>query len=190
MSEENVFEKLEQYDSIIAYTSENHIPNKFIQFCEPNNINIDLFQEELKNAFIAHYNIKKLPCMIIEKINIYDDSDFENNLKIAKEKMEVKLFKRLDFMINNSQNFLFIKGTPSRPECGFTRQLIDLLDKYDLEYDYFNIFEDESVREGLKKKNEWYTYPMIYLNKKFMGGLDVLKEMEKDGSLGKILKKK
>lgn len=92
-----------------------------------------------------------------------------------------------------NKNFIFIKGTPDRPECGFTRQLIDLLKGLDLvngrDYQYFNIFSDEDVRQTLKQINDWPTFPMIYLKKEFIGGLDVIKEMIEDKSIKKYINK-
>ena len=68
-----------------------------------------------------------------------------------------------------------MKGTPSLPQCGFSQRIVNLLKKYDgIKYDYFNIFEDNEIREGLKKYSNWPTYPQLYVNGKLIGGIDIV----------------
>lgn len=88
-----------------------------------------------------------------------------------------------------NENIIFIKGTPTRPECKFTREVVKLLEEVGLEgkYAHFNIFEDEEMRQDMKKINKYETYPQIYLKNKFIGGIDALKRIRDDGSLEKIM---
>lgn len=72
---------------------------------------------------------------------------------------------------------VFIKGTPAAPKCGFSRQIITLLNDLKLEYGYFDILEDDEVRQGLKEFSNWPTYPQLYENGELVGGLDIIKEM-------------
>ena len=78
---------------------------------------------------------------------------------------------------------VFIKGTPDEPECGFSRTIIGILREYDYAFGYFNIFSDSEVREGLKKYTNWQTYPQLYVNGKFVGGVDVVKELHEENEL-------
>jgi Grx4 family monothiol glutaredoxin len=94
-------------------------------------------------------------------------------------------------LVGRSKLMLFIKGTPSRPQCGFTTQLIRLLSENelhpDVHYHTFNILEDQGVREALKVWSQWPTYPQIYWNGELLGGLDILKEMFSTGQMSEIL---
>lgn len=90
---------------------------------------------------------------------------------------------RLRSLTNAGPLMLFIKGTPSAPRCGFTKQLLQLLDSIPLKYDYFDILSDNVVRENLKLYSNWPTYPQVYVNGELVGGLDVVKELHASGEL-------
>jgi len=78
---------------------------------------------------------------------------------------------------------IFIKGTPTEPRCGFSRQLIEILDKNSIDYSTFNILADEEVRQGLKTYSNWPTYPQVYANGELVGGLDIIKELVEGNEL-------
>ena len=92
---------------------------------------------------------------------------------------------RLRSLVNQSPVMIFIKGTPTQPVCGFSAQLVQLLQTHapGVAYGSFNILEDPAVREGLKKFSDWPTYPQVYVGGKLVGGLDICKELAQDGSL-------
>ncbi|KAJ2968748.1 hypothetical protein NUW58_g10153 [Xylaria curta] len=71
---------------------------------------------------------------------------------------------------------LFIKGTPSAPQCGFSRQLVGLLRERSVKYGFFNILADDEVRQGLKEFADWPTYPQLWMDGELVGGLDIIKE--------------
>lgn len=83
---------------------------------------------------------------------------------------------------------IFMKGEPKAPRCGFSRQLVEILSKHDITYETFDILQDEQVRQGLKEYSEWPTYPQIYVKGEFVGGLDILKQLEEQGELESTLK--
>ena len=60
---------------------------------------------------------------------------------------------------------------PSAPRCGFSRQIVEMLDEEGASYDSFNILEDEEVRQGLKTYSDWPTYPQLYVDGDLIGGL-------------------
>lgn len=92
--------------------------------------------------------------------------------------------KYLESLIHQSPLMLFIKGTPEVPECGFTRELIQLLKEANItDYKTFNILKDDEVRQKLKEYSSWKTYPQIYVNGQLIGGLDILKQLHEDGTL-------
>ncbi|XP_035218199.1 glutaredoxin 3-like isoform X4 [Stegodyphus dumicola] len=94
---------------------------------------------------------------------------------------------RLQKLINKAPVMLFMKGSPSVPRCGFSKQVIALLDSHNAKYETFDILEDFDVREGLKKFSNWPTYPQLYINGELVGGLDILKELSLCGELDTLL---
>ncbi|CAE7851877.1 GLRX3 [Symbiodinium sp. KB8] len=78
---------------------------------------------------------------------------------------------------------LFMKGDASSPRCGFSAQMVELLQKSGIEFSSFDILSDNTVREGLKTYSNWPTYPQLYVNGKLVGGLDIIKEMMEDEPL-------
>ncbi|CAG8439586.1 10892_t:CDS:10 [Ambispora gerdemannii] len=84
---------------------------------------------------------------------------------------------RLKTLINSAPVLVFIKGTPSQPRCGFSRQIIDILNENKVKFSSFNILADEEIRQGLKTYSNWPTYPQLYVNGELVGGLDIVKEL-------------
>lgn len=99
------------------------------------------------------------------------------------------LTERLTQLVKRDRVMLFMKGLPSAPRCGFSRQIVDLLNEENISYDSFDILQDEEVREGLKKFSDWPTYPQLYVNGELVGGLDIVTELKEDngGSLKEAL---
>ena len=101
---------------------------------------------------------------------------------------EPTLDERLSKLVNRHRIMLFMKGVPSAPQCGFSRQIVAMLDEEGVAYDAFNILEDEEVRQGLKKFSDWPTFPQLYVNGDLIGGLDICQEMAESGDLSDLLK--
>nr|CAH7720925.1 unnamed protein product [Callosobruchus chinensis] len=99
----------------------------------------------------------------------------------------VKLEDRLKALINRSKVMLFMKGERNAPRCGFSKQIIEILNDLKIQYDTFDILTNEEVRQGLKKYSEWPTYPQLYINGELIGGLDIVKEMTASGDLQSML---
>lgn len=83
--------------------------------------------------------------------------------------------ERLEKLINAAPIMIFMKGTPSQPRCGYSRTLLTLLQEYKIDYEHFDILEDEEVRQGLKLRSNWPTYPQIFVKGQFIGGIDIIK---------------
>jgi Grx4 family monothiol glutaredoxin len=103
------------------------------------------------------------------------------------EQMEEPLEDRLRKLIRRHRIMLFMKGLPSRPQCGFSREIVAILEEQKVSFDAFDILQDEEIRQGLKSFSEWPTYPQLYVEGELVGGLDIVKEMQADGSLQDIL---
>lgn len=102
------------------------------------------------------------------------DNDGEGNADPEEQKEE--LFKRLGDLVKAASVMLFMKGTPSSPQCGFSRQMVGILREHSVKYGFFNILADDEVRQGLKEFAEWPTYPQLWIDGELIGGLDIVKE--------------
>lgn len=117
----------------------------------------------------------------------------DEKVQQAKEEEDEKkdettsLNDKLKQLINRHRIMLFMKGIPSSPKCGFSRQIVDILDSFNVSYDAFNILEDDEVRQGLKVYSDWPTYPQLYVEGDLVGGLDIIEEMVESGDLEDLL---
>jgi Grx4 family monothiol glutaredoxin len=84
------------------------------------------------------------------------------------------LHKRLSSLVKAAPVMLFMKGTPSAPQCGFSRQLVALLRENSVKYGFFNILADDEVRQGLKEFADWPTFPQLWVDGELVGGLDIV----------------
>lgn len=87
-----------------------------------------------------------------------------------------QLNERLTKLTNAAPVMLFMKGSPSSPQCGFSRQLVAILREHEVRFGFFDILKDDSVRQGLKEFSDWPTFPQLYIKGEFQGGLDIIKE--------------
>ncbi|KAL8737220.1 MAG: hypothetical protein Q9181_001874 [Wetmoreana brouardii] len=89
-----------------------------------------------------------------------------------KEELETRLRE----LVKAAPVMLFMKGTPSAPQCGFSRTIVGILREKGVRYGFFNILADEDVRSGMKTFSDWPTFPQLYAGGEFVGGLDIVKE--------------
>ena len=94
---------------------------------------------------------------------------------VAPEKSKEDIFARLAELVKAAPVMLFMKGTPSGPQCGFSRQLVGILRERSVKYGFFNILADEDVRQGLKEFAEWPTFPQLWVDGELVGGLDIVR---------------
>lgn len=78
---------------------------------------------------------------------------------------------------------LFMKGTPTFPQCGFSSTVVQILDYLGVDYAAVNVLEDPAVRDGIKAYSNWPTIPQLYVKGEFLGGCDIAKEMFQTGEL-------
>ena len=76
-----------------------------------------------------------------------------------------------------------MKGVPDAPQCGFSKRVVNVLQKYKVKFNHFNIFDDFVLKEQLKEYAEWPTYPQLWVKGELLGGCDVVEEMVEDGEL-------
>ena len=85
-----------------------------------------------------------------------------------------ELQTRLSDLVKAAPVMLFMKGTPSAPQCGFSRQTVSTLREKGVRYGFFNILADDEVRQGLKEFSDWPTFPQVYVGGELIGGLDIV----------------
>jgi len=95
----------------------------------------------------------------------------------------VELQTELDRLINASPVMAFIKGSPDQPRCKFSRMLLEVLAEEKVLFGSFDILSNEAVRQGLKEKVNWPTFPMLFCSGKLIGGIDIVKDMKESGDL-------
>ncbi len=89
----------------------------------------------------------------------------------------------IDDQVKNNSVVLFMKGTPDFPQCGFSGQMVQILDYLGIEYKGINVLEDDDLRQGIKDYTQWPTVPQTYVNGEFVGGCDIVREMFQQGEL-------
>ncbi|KAG6877950.1 hypothetical protein C0993_001568 [Termitomyces sp. T159_Od127] len=94
-----------------------------------------------------------------------------------------ELEQRMRALMNQSKVVLFMKGSPDAPRCGFSRKITALLKENSVDFTHFDILTDEAVRQGLKKLNDWPTFPQLIVKGELVGGLDIVQEMVDNGEL-------
>ncbi len=99
-------------------------------------------------------------------------------------------------VINNIKNeilendvVLYMKGTSSMPQCGFSSRVAGVLNYLEVSYKDVNVLENEDLREGIKSFSEWPTIPQLYIKGEFVGGCDIITEMAMSGELDELLEK-
>ncbi|MEM6383858.1 MAG: Grx4 family monothiol glutaredoxin [Pseudomonadota bacterium] len=78
---------------------------------------------------------------------------------------------------------LFMKGTKQFPQCGFSAQVVQILEYVGADYTDVNVLEDMDIREGVKEYSNWPTIPQLYIKGEFVGGCDIVREMFQAGEL-------
>jgi monothiol glutaredoxin len=84
---------------------------------------------------------------------------------------------------------LFMKGSPQSPKCGFSASVVHILNDIGCEFASADILENEDVRSGLKVFSNWPTFPQLYIGGEFIGGADIVAELQKTGGLKPMLEK-
>jgi len=85
---------------------------------------------------------------------------------------------------------LFMKGTPQFPQCGFSGQVVQILDYIGVPYKGVNVLESDDLRQGIKAYAQWPTIPQLYVKGEFVGGCDIIREMFQAGELQGLLQSK
>ncbi|GLQ18784.1 Grx4 family monothiol glutaredoxin [Maritalea porphyrae] len=89
----------------------------------------------------------------------------------------------IEEQVKNNDVFLFMKGSPDFPQCGFSGQVVQILNYLGVDYASANVLESDELREGIKTYTNWPTIPQLYVKGEFVGGCDIIREMFQAGEL-------
>jgi monothiol glutaredoxin len=96
----------------------------------------------------------------------------------------------IDNEVKGNDVVLFMKGTPQMPMCGFSSQVVQILDHLGVTYKGLNVLDSDELRNGIKVYSSWPTIPQLYVKGEFVGGCDIVREMFQGGELQSLLEEK
>ncbi|OXB82538.1 UNVERIFIED_CONTAM: hypothetical protein H355_005793 [Colinus virginianus] len=140
----------------------------------------DIFSdEEVRQGLKTYSNWPTYPQLyvageLIGGLDIIKELEASGELDTVCPKAQ-KLEDRLKSLINKAPVMLFMKGNKQTAKCGFSRQIVEIINNTGIDYETFDILEDEEVRQGLKTYSNWPTYPQLYVKGELVGGLDIVK---------------
>ncbi len=97
--------------------------------------------------------------------------------------MENTTKNKIQNLIDSNPVMVFMKGTKLMPQCGFSNNVVQILNSLGVTFNTFDVLTDFEIREGIKEFSEWPTIPQVYLKGEFLGGSDILIEMYNSGTL-------
>ncbi|MEQ9668449.1 Grx4 family monothiol glutaredoxin [Coleofasciculus sp. G2-EDA-02] len=95
--------------------------------------------------------------------------------------------ERIDQLVNQDKIVVFMKGTKLMPQCGFSNNVVQILNTLGVSYETVNVLDDPEVRQGIKEYSNWPTIPQVYVNGEFIGGSDVMIELYQNGELQQMV---
>ena len=90
--------------------------------------------------------------------------------------------------VSSNNVVLYMKGTKSMPQCGFSSRVAGVLNYMNVDYTDVNVLADDNIRQGIKDFSDWPTVPQLYVKGEFVGGCDIITEMAMSGELDTLLK--
>ncbi|OSQ49318.1 Grx4 family monothiol glutaredoxin [Marivita geojedonensis] len=94
--------------------------------------------------------------------------------------------QQIDETVKSNDVVLYMKGTKSMPQCGFSSRVAGVLNYMGIDYKDVNVLEDENIRQGIKEYSDWPTIPQLYVKGEFVGGCDIITEMTLSGELDQL----
>jgi monothiol glutaredoxin len=102
------------------------------------------------------------------------------------EEANMSIEQFIDNEVKSNDVVLFMKGTPQFPQCGFSGQVVQILDHVGVGYKGLNVLESADLRNGIKTYSNWPTIPQLYVKGEFVGGCDIIREMFQAGELQQL----
>jgi monothiol glutaredoxin len=96
--------------------------------------------------------------------------------------------EKIQSTINSNKIVLFMKGNRSFPQCGFSAATVEIFEQLGAPFETVDVLQDMEIREGIKRYSNWPTIPQVYINGKFVGGCDIVRELYESGELEAMVK--
>ncbi|GAB4535591.1 MAG: Grx4 family monothiol glutaredoxin [Haliangiales bacterium] len=97
------------------------------------------------------------------------------------------LRQRIESIVNSDDVVLFMKGNRNFPQCGFSATVVQILNTFVPDYKTVNVLADPEIRQGIKTFSDWPTIPQLYVKGEFIGGCDIIRDMNESGELASLL---
>ena len=101
--------------------------------------------------------------------------------------MTPELKEQLDQLVNSNTIVVFMKGSKLMPMCGFSNNVVQILNMLGVPYETVDVLENEAVRQGIKQYSNWPTIPQVYINGELVGGSDIMIELYQSGELQQMV---
>lgn len=101
--------------------------------------------------------------------------------------MTPELKERIDEIIKQDKIVVFMKGSKLMPQCGFSNNVVQILNTLGAKYSTFDVLQDPEIRQGIKEYSDWQTIPQVYINGEFVGGSDIAIELYNNGELQQMV---
>lgn len=95
--------------------------------------------------------------------------------------------ERIDHLVKQNKIMVFMKGTKLMPQCGFSNNVVQILNTLGVPFETVDVLDDSEIRQGIKEYSNWPTIPQVYINGEFLGGSDILIEMYQKGELQQVV---
>lgn len=97
--------------------------------------------------------------------------------------------ERIQALVNDDKVFVFMKGTPDEPMCGFSRAVMQVMKMHGVKFGAQDVLADADIRQGVKEFSSWPTIPQVYIDGEFVGGCDIIVQLHQSGELIDTLRK-
>lgn len=101
--------------------------------------------------------------------------------------MNPQVKEQIEKLVNDHKIMVFMKGSKLMPQCGFSNNVVQILNMLGVPYETFDVLSSEEIRQGIKEYSNWPTIPQVYVNGEFVGGSDILIEQYQSGELQQTL---
>ena len=98
------------------------------------------------------------------------------------------IIERIESAVKGNKVRIFMKGNRSFPQCGFSAATVAIFDQLGVPYETADVLSDPELRDGIKQYSNWPTIPQVYIDGKFVGGCDIIRELHETGELEPLVK--
>jgi monothiol glutaredoxin len=101
--------------------------------------------------------------------------------------MNPELKERIDNLVHQNKILVFMKGNKLMPQCGFSNNVVQILNTLGVPYETVDVLDNAEIRQGIKEYSSWPTIPQVYINGEFVGGSDIMIDLYQRGELQQMV---